>query len=212
MLWLAKVNQPEFMWCLHSCIAELSKWLVMLMWTMRLQEEGNSEGRLHEEEEECLGGVFCEGEVIKYICLTGAYVYTGGTNSNEYFWPSPRKCLLSLLDSNCQVFSWCSIECVKSYSQEISLDWLEQNLLIKALYSSPQVSGWVRNASTQKTSQGGKCLDEFLVNFYSLRCRFIQHCVGRGASASCLSCKYKLSLWINKASSWAWWEADEAFG
>lgn len=197
---------------LHSCTAELSKWLVMLMWTLRLQEAGNTEGRLHGEEKEG-NFFFFEGEVIKYICLTGAYVYTGGTNSNEYFWPSPHKCLLFSLDSDCQVFSWCNIECVTSYSQEISLEWLEQILLIKALSSSPwQVSGWVRNASTQKPSQGGKCSGKFLVDLYSLGCGFIQCCVGRGASAWCLAWKYKLSLWINKVSSWARWEVNEAFG
>lgn len=65
---------------------------------------------------------FCVEKVVKYICLAGVYVYTRGTNRSKYFWPSPCKCLLFSLDSDCQVFSWCDIEHVTSYSQEISLE------------------------------------------------------------------------------------------
>jgi len=68
-----------------------------------------------------LVGFFFEGEVIIHIYLMGAYEYTGGTNSIEYFWPSPPKCLLFLLDGDCQVSSQSSIECVTGYSQKISL-------------------------------------------------------------------------------------------
>lgn len=118
---------------LHSCTAKLSKWLVMLMWTLRLQEEGTTEGKLHEEEKK-------------------REMYLAGIDSSEYFWPSPPKCLLFSLVSNCQVFSRCNIECVTSYSREISLEWLEQILLMKVLCSSLwQVSGLVKDAITQKT-------------------------------------------------------------
>lgn len=69
-----------------------------------------------------------------------------------------------------------------------------------------------RVPAPEKPSQGGECSGKFLVDLYSLRWTFIQHSVGRGACGLCLACKCKLFWWVNKASSWARWGINEAFG
>lgn len=93
-----------------------------------------------------------------------------------------------------------AILCCKLFTRNIfgvtGTDFIDKSVV---LFTTASIR--MRNASTQKPSQGGKYSGKFLVGLYSLRCRLIQHYVGRGAPARCLACKYKLSLWINKASS-----------
>lgn len=101
MLWLAKVSQPEFMWC----FALLYWWIKQMTGNVNVNIEAPGWGKYWGLRDSCMERkkrrfsffFFFEGEVIKCICLTGAYVYTRGTKRNEYFWPSPLKCLLFAL-------------------------------------------------------------------------------------------------------------------
>lgn len=82
MLWLTQVDQPGFMWCFALLYCQIKQMPGDA--NVRLQEEGSTEGKLHEKEEKKKAKfflffplsfifLFLEGRIIKYICLIGPY-------------------------------------------------------------------------------------------------------------------------------------------
>lgn len=220
-LWLISLDSCD---ALHSCTAKLSKCLAILMGTPRLQEEGSTEGKLHEKEEKKKAKFFLffpffyfsffrkrdnkiyllDRSILSTLVALTAVNISGLLLLSAYFphWTVTAKYFLAAILSVLKVIH-------EKYP------WNDWNRFSRwkrcALLHGKYHAEW-RMPSPKKPSQGEDFSGKFLVDLYSSRWAFIQHSVGRGACGWCLACKCKLSLWVNQASSWAWWGVNEAFG